>query len=226
MWSVWAALRMLCAAAIVVGVSAGLLLPVRRSIAASADYPNATLVSYGIPESVVQVVCDNSLMENGDTPCASGITAQGMTVADVQEMTVFSLAQRTAVKGGSSTTAASRSSSVVAEWIKNQVAAAAKVWGANASNPERILTADQSRADSPVVLRSDLWSAPSTVAQTLTDGVAQTSGSTSQFWNEPYPVVNVLMAVASSASNASVVDLTGILSDISIDDFLPQRTRG
>ncbi|MCI1902078.1 MAG: hypothetical protein LKI93_05045 [Bifidobacteriaceae bacterium] len=196
------------------GVSSASVPPVS---AAEATYPATTVVSYGIPGDVVQVICDNSRMADGKAPCDDGITAATMTLADVAQMTVFSVANRTKSTDADDV-ASSTPNATVATWAKDVVDRAAATWVKNATNAQRVVTDDESRVKSDAVLRYDLWTDASVSQKILTDGVPKYSGGlgAANSWNTPTPVFNVLMALANSATNATTIDLTGLLSKVDL----------
>lgn len=185
-------------------------------------YPDIPLVAYGLPASVVQVICDNSMMEDGKSPCADGRTAQNLTLADVQKMKTFSVATRTVATQSDSDSSLepikSTPNDAVATWVAGVVDNAARVWSANAGDPSNVVTADEGIENTDVVLRDDLWADTSIPKKILTDGVPKYNDGSGadNSWHDPTPVFNVLMAVASSATNAAVIDLTGLLSKVTV----------
>jgi hypothetical protein len=90
---------------------------------ADSNYKTATLVSYGIPENVVQVICDNSTMISGDMP-----TATALTIGDFENMSTVSLAKRTKNANGTYT---SKTDPTVATWIAELLSATSDVTSMN-----------------------------------------------------------------------------------------------
>jgi hypothetical protein len=205
---------------VVIGLCGGVSSASVSSVSAAEGTSLATTVaSYGIPEDVVQVICDNSRMADGKAPCDDGITAATMTVADIARMAVFSVANRTrSMDAGDADTASSTPNATVAAWAKDVVDRAASIWVANATNAQRVVTDDESRVKSDAVLRYDLWTDASVSLKILTDGVPKYSGGSgaANSWSAPTPAFNVLMALANSATNATTIDLTGLLSKVDL----------
>lgn len=191
---------------------------VRPAAAQSVEYPNITLAGYGIPTDVVQVICDNSTMTDGKS-ASSEISncAMALDVSDVARMSVFSVADRVASSDG--VTYDSTPNSTVSSWVKSIVKSAAEIWVSAADNPQRVLTNDEGKVRSQAVLRSDLWTDTTIAQKILADGVPRYYGASgaSLSWNNPTPLFNVLMAVASSATSATTIDLTGLLSEVNLD---------
>lgn len=77
----------------------------------AASYDSNTLVSYGIPANVVEVMMNNSVGADGQTPIQEGQkTPDTFTVGDVTQLKVVSLANR---MGSYQSTA----NSTVADWV-------------------------------------------------------------------------------------------------------------
>lgn len=157
------------------------------------DYLNQKLVDYQIPANVVQVIIDNSLDANGQRP---NVSAQDLTVGDVQQFKTFSLAVRTKNSDGTYTSA---TSDTVANWIASL----------KTNDNNYVETAD-------MLLYQDIAQDD---GQNFTPAKLLTSGIMENYGHQAYdvaslPVYNALMAIAMSATNATTVDLTGIVSQV------------
>ncbi|WP_225046520.1 hypothetical protein [Lacticaseibacillus kribbianus] len=144
----------------------------------------APLQAYGIPAAVSAVILDNSRYPDGSTPAGRGQTPATFTLADVERLAVFSLAERTA-------DGASRPSAAVADWVAGLTGGAA---GYDVSNGVYAQTA------------------PGAAERALAEGALVFDGHTaSQRYQPPF---NMMMLVAASAKAAHTVDLTGITSRV------------
>lgn len=162
-----------------------------------ADTASTTLLQLGIPKAVIQTMLDNSLESDGRTPTAAGGTVNTFTVGDVQKLKTLSLATRTKNADGTYT---SKANSNVADWLGSLD------YTATTGGASPVVTND-------VVLGADYLSTGQTAASTILDkGVPKWSGG-DQYYT-PTPILNVLMAVINSATNATTLDLTGMLSKV------------
>ncbi|MBD1501118.1 hypothetical protein [Weissella cibaria] len=162
-----------------------------------ADTASTTLLQLGIPKAVIQTMLDNSLMSDGRTPTAAGETVNTFTVGDVQKLKTLSLATRTKNTDGTYT---SKANSNVADWLGSLD------YTSTTGGASPVVTND-------VVLGADYLSTGQTAASTILDqGVPKWSGG-DQYYT-PTPILNVLMAVINSATNATTLDLTGMLSKV------------
>ncbi|WP_373892212.1 hypothetical protein ACAW68_02230 [Weissella confusa] len=162
----------------------------------AASFSTRTLTSYQIPKAVVQTILDNSLMSDGKTPTADGKTVDNFTIGDVQNLKVLSLATRTKNSDGTYT---SKANAAVADWLESMDYAT--------KNP-----GSQVLQTKDAVLGAGNLSDGKIKAQTfLQNGVPTYSDN--QYYN-PTPVLNILMAIINSATNATTLDLTGMLSKV------------
>lgn len=162
----------------------------------AASVSTRTLTSYQIPKAVVQTILDNSLMSDGKTPTADGKTVDNFTIGDVQNLKVLSLATRTKNSDGTYT---SKANAAVADWLESMD------YATNNPGSQVLQTKD-------VVLGAGNLSDGKIKAQTfLQNGVPTYSDN--QYYN-PTPVLNILMAIINSATNATTLDLTGMLSKV------------
>lgn len=72
----------------------------RKVSAATTAYSDNLVADYNIPSEVIQVLLDNSLQSDGQTPAAAGKTISNFTIADIEQLTTISLAQRTKQANG------------------------------------------------------------------------------------------------------------------------------
>ena len=178
----------------------GLLLFLSLGLSASgqnvqaASYDNNTLADYGIPDDVVQVLLDHSTYADGTTPSAKGQTPQTFTLADIQQLTVVSLANYQAAAGGGYT---STPNDTVADWV-------AGLQSGNGYNTAA--NAYQQNVASAVV--GDNGS----LARKTIDFDGQQSTA-------PF---NFLMQIIASADHAETVDLTGITSKVTDTGLVEQ----
>lgn len=107
----WQKLILLVTALLVVVLGAG----PTAAHAADASYAGNTLLDYGIPADVIEVILNNSTASDGKTPAAHGETASTFTIADVELLATVSLADVTFKADG--TVASSQADDVVASWI-------------------------------------------------------------------------------------------------------------
>lgn len=162
-----------------------------------ADTASTTLLQLGIPKAVIQTMLDNSLMSDGRTPTAAGESVNTFTVGDVQKLKTLSLATRTKNADGTYT---SKANGNVADWLGSLD------YTSTTGGASPVVTND-------VVLGADYLSTGQTAASTILDqGVPKWSGG-DQYYT-PTPILNVLMAVINSATNATTLDLTGMLSKV------------
>ncbi|MFL4499408.1 hypothetical protein [Weissella sp. MSCH1] len=162
-----------------------------------ADATTKTVLSLGIPKAVIQTMLDNSLMSDGKTPTAAGKTVTNFTVGDIQKLKTLSLATRVKNADGTYT---SKTNAAVADWLGGLD------YGSTNGGGSPVVTAD-------VVLGADYLSTGQTTASSILDnGVPKWSGG-DQYYS-PTPILNVLMAVINSATSATTLDLTGMLSKV------------
>ncbi|GAW99091.1 leucine-rich repeat domain-containing protein [Secundilactobacillus mixtipabuli] len=152
----------------------------------AASYDDNTLVSYGIPDNVVQVMLNNSMYADGQSPTQKGQTPDQFTIKNVTQLTTISLANR---MGASHSTA----NSTVADWVASGTANSLYDISANvyAQNTEDKVTGDSGSLATKALVFD---------GHTLTD--------------QYHPAFNMLMQIVASANNATTVDLTGVTSEV------------
>lgn len=163
----------------------------------AASVSTRTLTSYQIPKAVVQTILDNSLMSDGKTPTADGKTVDNFTIGDVQNLKVLSLATRTKNNDG---TYSSKASAAVADWLGSLDF---KLTDAGA---QQLVTNDA------VLGAGYLSNGETSTESMLENGVVKWSGGNQYY--DPTPVLNIFMAIVNSATNATTLDLTGMLSKV------------
>lgn len=154
--------------------------------AKAASYDNNTLVSYGIPDNVVQVMLNNSMYADGQSPTQKGQTPDQFTIKDVTQLTTISLANR---MGASHSTA----NSTVADWVASGTANSLYNIDSNVytQNVESQVTGDSGSLATKALVFD---------GHTLAD--------------QYHPAFNMLMQIVASANNATTVDLTGVTSQV------------
>lgn len=152
----------------------------------AASYDDNTLVSYGIPDNVVQVMLNNSMYADGQSPTQKGQTPDQFTIKDVTQLTTISLANR---MGASHSTA----NSTVADWVASGTANNLYNIDSNvyAQNIESKVTGDSGSLATKALVFD---------GHTLAD--------------QYHPAFNMLMQIVASANNATTVDLTGVTSQV------------
>lgn len=157
----------------------------------AASYDDNTLKDYGIPNDVIQVIMDNSVGPDGQTPTQEAKkTSDTFTIGDVTQLKTVSLATRTKQADGSYQ---STPNSTVADWVANGTAKSLYDVSDNvyALNTEGKVTGNNgSLANYALVFDG----------HTLDD-----------HYDPPF---NMLMQIIASANNATTVDLTGVTSEV------------
>lgn len=157
----------------------------------AASYDSKTLEYYDIPDSVIQVILDNSMNADGNSPAQDGKKPSNFTIDDVTKLKTISLANRVIKPNGSFQSSAN---STVASWVANGTANNLYDISNNAyaQNDESKVTGDNgSLANKALVFDG----------HTLDSHYA--------------PPFNMLMQIIASANNATTVDLTGVTSQVS-----------
>ncbi|WP_407894228.1 hypothetical protein [Lacticaseibacillus sp. N501-2] len=168
---------------------AGSFFVAQQPVQAANSYDGYTVVGdLGIPQDVVSVMIANSLDANGKTP---NVSASSLTIGDVSQWQTVSLATRKQKSDGSY---ASTTNSTVAGWV-----------GGLATN------SDDNVKTSDMYLFQSLCDGSFPVLSFLTGG-----NMYNQYTLANLPVLNRLMLVLMTAKNAKTIDLTGMVSKVSI----------
>lgn len=172
---------------------AGSLFVEQQSVEAANSYDNLTLVGdLGLPQKVVSVMIANSLDANGSTP---NVSAADLTIGQVDQWQTVSLANRKANSDGSYVSSVN---ATVADWV-----------GGLATNTnDYVETSD-------MLLSQDLSDGSFNVLSLLSGQSLNISYGRSQVYTlSNFPVLNKLMLVLMTATNAKTIDLTGLVSQV------------
>ncbi|WP_125768134.1 leucine-rich repeat domain-containing protein [Lapidilactobacillus wuchangensis] len=161
-------------------------------LAATNDYEANLLTDYNIPPTIIQVILDNSLQSDGQTPAAAGKTPSNFTIGDVEKLTTISLAERAKQANGSYT---STTSSIVSDWVKSLLS------NNDSANGYSI-------ADGAFKANDDQAGLVTGASGSLTTKTIIIDGAGRHFG------FNFLMQIIASARAAKIVDLTGVTSEI------------
>ncbi|MFD1410140.1 hypothetical protein [Lapidilactobacillus gannanensis] len=164
----------------------------RKVSAATTAYSDNLVADYNIPSEVIQVLLDNSLQSDGQTPAAAGKTISNFTIADIEQLTTISLAQRTKQANGNYV---SKPADAVADWVKTLVG------NEDTANGYSIV-------DGAFKANNDQDGLVTGTAGSLATKTISIDGATHHYG------FNFLMQILASARSAKIVDLTGVTSEI------------
>lgn len=168
----------------------------------TAPYQDNTLEAYGIPDTVIKVILENSLYSDGQSPAQKNQTPSTFTIADVEQLESISLA--TVGKSDLGTIESSPNADV-AKWFAS-------------AQP---IPDDATQADATPDPSHPYYDiAENAYKQNTTDAVSGPNGSltTGEIHVDgrvERPAINLLMQIIACAKNASRVQLSGITSLVS-----------
>lgn len=161
-------------------------------VQAATTYEDNLLTDYGIPNEIIEVILENSLQSDGQTPAAAGKTPSNFTIEDVEQLTTISLAERTKNTNGRY---ASQPSATIADWVVGLVA----------SGENGVTTAQD------VYALNKASVVTSATGSLTTRELVFDSHAVSAHYQPPF---NFLMQIVASAKSATTADLTGVASKI------------
>lgn len=185
---------------------------------AAEDTSDDKLVSdYGIPETVLQVICDNSYLANG-AKLSSVASPQTLTLGDIKNLQVLSVATRKLNEDGSYT---SSTNPIVAEWVSDSLNQSLELWK-SAQNGGAITETTMGNTLTDFIFIQNLSQAWNNTTNTpeylLTNGIKLDNGTFVAL-----PKLNALLAIAGitgenliQRSILTTIDFTGVLSEIKI----------
>ncbi|TGE74436.1 leucine-rich repeat domain-containing protein [Weissella confusa] len=191
--------------------------PAATAVFADDSYLANTLSDYQIPKAVIQTILDNSLLSDGKTPTADGMTVANFTIADFQKLTTVSLATRTKNDDGSYS---SKMSDAVANDI-GSVKVYADSW--------------QDSYDSTaggVIISQNYEGACGNDKRAAMSDILQNGMYKNAYYLAGGPVaknvnvwLNYLIAMIGTNTAMTTLDLTGAFSEMTYNTAMPQFAR-
>lgn len=187
------------------------------SRAAEDSFDDKLVSDYGIPETVLQVICDNSYLANG-ARLSSVASPQTLTLGDIKNLQVFSVATRKLNEDGSYT---SSRNPIVAEWVSDSLNQSLELWN-SAQNGGAITEITMGNTLTDFIFIQNLSQAWNNTTNTpeylLSNGIKLDNGTVVAL-----PKLNALLAIAGitgenliQRSILTTIDFTGVLSEVKI----------